>query len=691
MKTKLLLYAQLFFVCQFAIGQDFITTWENFSYSSGGTTSISFNVLTAGTVLYSWQTIPSGQSGTGSFSTGIAVIDGIPTNSIIRLSIQPQNLRRFSVINMNYFNSLRSIIQWGAVPWTSFENAFQVIASPPYNVPFEVIATDVPNLTNVTSLANMFEGLAALNSPFNLNSWNVSTITNMSGMFRGCANFNQTMSLWNTSNVTNMAGMFDGAENFNLNIGNWNTARVTNMSNMFRNAYNFNRNIGNWNTGNVTDMSGMFEIYNFNNYSNSFNQNIGNWNTSQVRNMSRMFFSAENFNQNIGNWNTTNVTDMSMMFTSAKAFNQNIGAWNVANVTTMEGMFLNMPNSFNLNITNYAFNNGGSNSIQIWNTSKVTNMSEMFLRANNFNQNLGNWTLNPAVVLTNMLNSSGLSCSNYSGTLIGWNANPNTPNNKILGATFMEYGPEAQAAVNNLTSVKSWGFSGHDLLIINPSFTIQNTVCLGSTSPVLTTTSLNGITGIWSPSNINNQSSNNYTFTPTAGQCAQPFTLNVTVNPIDAPSGNSTQAFGSGSTISNIVISPPTVLWYASSADANSNVNVLPANTLLINGNTYFAVNDNGQCRSQPFAVVANVTLNKKSFDVKTIRIFPNPATTALQISHSDRIETVQVYSILGQLLIEKTVNANVININVSGLAPSIYLLRIKSNNQVGEMKFIKQ
>ena len=62
-----------------------------------------------------------------------------------------------------------------------------------------------------------------------------------------------------------------------------------------------------------------------------------------------------------------------------------------------------------------------------------------------------------------------------------------------------------------------------------PTFTPIAAFCTGSTAPVLPTTSLNGITGTWSPAIVNNSASATYTFTPNAGQCASVTTLSITV------------------------------------------------------------------------------------------------------------------------------------------------------------------
>ena len=45
---------------------------------------------------------------------------------------------------------------------------------------------------------------------------------------------------------------------FNQPIGDWDVSSVTEMSSMFRSASSFNQPIGDWDTSNVTDMTGMF-------------------------------------------------------------------------------------------------------------------------------------------------------------------------------------------------------------------------------------------------------------------------------------------------------------------------------------------------------------------------------------------------------------------------------------------------
>ena len=99
-----------------------------------------------------------------------------------------------------------------------------------------------------------------------ISNWDVSSVTNMSNMFRGARSFNQPLDNWNVSNVTSMHCMFQGAESFNQPLNNWNVSNVEDMFNMFQGATSFNQPLNKWNVSKVMNMSYMF------NDARSFNQ-----------------------------------------------------------------------------------------------------------------------------------------------------------------------------------------------------------------------------------------------------------------------------------------------------------------------------------------------------------------------------------------------------------------------------------
>ena len=81
-----------------------------------------------------------------------------------------------------------------------------------------------------------------------------------------------------------------------------------------------------------------------------------------------------------------------------------------------------------------------------------------------------------------------------------------------------------------------------------PTFTAASSYCVGDVVPALPTTSLNNVTGTWSPA-INNQQTTTYTFTPDPGQCALETTMTITVTPGVTPTFPNTAAFCQGATI----------------------------------------------------------------------------------------------------------------------------------------------
>ncbi|NHF59172.1 BspA family leucine-rich repeat surface protein [Flavobacteriaceae bacterium TP-CH-4] len=216
--------------------------------------------------------------------------------------------------------NLISVDQWGSGEWTSMELAFAGCDN------LDVLATDLPNLSMVSSMNEMFSLCRKLEGNLSINSWDVSTITDMGALFAQCDAFNMDISSWDVGKVEDMSGMFLGCDIFNQNIGGWDVSSVKDMGSMFSETSAFNQDIGNWTTGQVTTMQWMFA-------SNTiFNQNIGAWDVSNVIDMSYMFLFATSFDQDLGSWNVSEVKDMTNIFDGTQLSTLNYDAllegWN---------------------------------------------------------------------------------------------------------------------------------------------------------------------------------------------------------------------------------------------------------------------------------------------------------------------------------------------------------------------------
>jgi hypothetical protein len=123
-------------------------------------------------------------------------------------------------------------------------------------------------------------------------------------------------------------------------------------------------------------------------------------------------------------------------------------------------------------------------------------------------------------------NLPGTSANGITGS---WN--PPTINTSAPGTTNYTFTPDAgQCATDETVSVMVEDN-------ITPTFSVDDEYCVGDTPDALPTVSDNGVTGTWNPSTINTSSpgTTNYIFTPTAGQCALPFTLTVMVDAVINP------------------------------------------------------------------------------------------------------------------------------------------------------------
>jgi surface protein len=232
--------------------------------ASVGTYQIYFD--TAGVVV-DW-----GDGSTSTSTAGAALTKAYATpstNHTIKITGKNYSLRfgHTAPLVTQSGNRLVAVTNWGSGKFTSTQRMFGS------NRNLTLVPSTPPDLSICTSTVDMFRSADNFNQ--NIGNWNVSSVTDMSGMFNLANQFDNggsdTIKNWNTSAVTNMTNMFNQAAVFNQPIGNWNTGSVTNMSGMFRNATIFNQNISGWDVGAVTDMDDMFLSTSF------FNQNLSSW------------------------------------------------------------------------------------------------------------------------------------------------------------------------------------------------------------------------------------------------------------------------------------------------------------------------------------------------------------------------------------------------------------------------------
>lgn len=120
-----------------------------------------------------------------------------------------------------------------------------------------ITSSDVLQITTTTA-AQMFRDCRKLTTVTGMDSWDVSSVTDMNDMFRDCILFNQNLNSWDVSNVTNFDSVFRDAPAFNQDLSGWVTTALTNLRFMFQNATAFDQDLSGWDVTGVTFAQNMF-------------------------------------------------------------------------------------------------------------------------------------------------------------------------------------------------------------------------------------------------------------------------------------------------------------------------------------------------------------------------------------------------------------------------------------------------
>ncbi len=81
-------------------------------------------------------------------------------------------------------------------------------------------------------------------------------------------------------------------------------------------------------------------------------------------------------------------------------------------------------------------------------------------------------------------------------------------------------------------------------------------------------------------------------------------------------------------------------------------------------------------------------SVNNINVPAETITISPNPATSELTISSSDKIASVSIYNLLGQTIYNNQYNSKSVQVNVASLPPGVYFVKVNGSYV---QKFVKQ
>ena len=288
-----------------------------------------------------------------------------------------------------------------------------------------------------------------------LQSWDMRSVEDVSEMLKDNKNIDRDYSAWFkkesgvTYSIKNMSGLFSGACTYGIKasakgIENWDMSTVENISEMFKGNQYFDYDLSKWFEADgtnyvVSDMSGLFEGAKYGKAMKTYGKknlikwNMGynvteihEWDMSSVESTARMFKDNQNYTcslykllddsptggvsiKNISGmfensvftyslpWKLNTCEDISRCFAGTAAFNGDITGW--FNNTTKSANLKNISSLFEGNTT---YNTEG---IKHWKLPMVENASGMF-KDSTYNKSLWGISLPAATDTSSMFENS---------------------------------------------------------------------------------------------------------------------------------------------------------------------------------------------------------------------------------------------------------------------------------------------
>src|SRR5690554_2546823 len=158
------------------------------------------------------------------------------------------------------------------------------------------------------------------------------------------------------------------------------------------------------------------------------------------------------------------------------------------------------------------------------------------------------------------------------------------------------------------------------------------------------------------------------------------------------PTGQTVQRVDPGSTVADLQMNQPGVVWFGSEADALVFTKQLPSNTPLVHNKKYYAVLVGGNnCASLPTEVEVIIVLSTNNLDLTYLKYYPNPTDAELNISYVEAITKVEIFNIAGQKVLSKEFDANEVKVDLSGFGAGTYMVRIETETASQFVKVVKK
>lgn len=168
--------------------------------------------------------------------------------------------------------------------------------------------------------------------------------------------------------------------------------------------------------------------------------------------------------------------------------------------------------------------------------------------------------------------------------------------------------------------------------------------------------------------------------------------VTATISVTNPPIATANQTFCASEIVGYIAVIPsgPSIIWY----DAPTGGNVVPNNTALVSGTTYYASQTISGCESTvrtPVTMTLGACLATEEFDVNTIQLYPNPVIDIVTVSSSEMMTKIEIVNMLGQMVYSNTIKETETQLDMTRYASGSYIIRVLTDDKVKTFKVIKK
>lgn len=141
----------------------------------------------------------------------------------------------------------------------------------------------------------------------------------------------------------------------------------------------------------------------------------------------------------------------------------------------------------------------------------------------------------------------------------------------------------------------------------------------------------------------------------------------------------------------------PSTAGYATYTDLSAEV---PESSIVAGTTQYFVVTFRSNNLSDPATIgwgaIDNISLTydmplgTEDFNANKVAFYPNPVKDVLNLSAIENIDSVSIFNLSGQKLVNKTINANETVIDMSSFSTGTYIVNVISDKNVKTIKVVK-